>query len=181
MLLAERRRNNTEFRLERLRRAKTARHHLSEDSVPRALGRVASSLSDSGLTGGSSSLRLRPSEEGVTEGGGGERGGGAGQLRTGVKVKRGPDWKWSDQDGGEGSTGVVVSGSDRNADGWVRVQWSNGETNGYRWGVEKAFDLEMLEASPYAAALRLGSCRFLCAVPGASCAPQGVLCVAGCR
>jgi hypothetical protein len=48
------------------------------------------------------------------------------------QVKRGPDWKWSSQDGGEGSVGVVVSGTDKNSDGWVRVRWPNGETNGYR-------------------------------------------------
>ena len=28
-------------------------------------------------------------------------------LLEGVKVVRGPDWKWSDQDGGEGHIGVV--------------------------------------------------------------------------
>jgi len=58
-------------------------------------------------------------------------------LRKGARVKRGPDWKWGEQDGhGEG----VVVGSHR--DGWARVKWDrSGETDCYRVGHNGAHDL----------------------------------------
>jgi len=30
------------------------------------------------------------------------------QSLVGVRVVRGPDWKWGDQDGGEGNAGTVI-------------------------------------------------------------------------
>jgi hypothetical protein len=75
-------------------------------------------------------------------------------LKTGTRVKRGPDWKWHMQDGGPGKEGVVVCGNERNSDGWVRVKWDAGNINGYRWGAENAYDLELAETSPFSTAIR---------------------------
>ncbi|ELP92466.1 hypothetical protein EIN_523640 [Entamoeba invadens IP1] len=60
---------------------------------------------------------------------------------VGKVVKRGRDWKWENQDGGEGNTGIVIDVAD---DGWVEVKWKNGEIAQYRWGDEGKFDLEVV-------------------------------------
>lgn len=49
----------------------------------------------------------------------------------GKRVRRGPDWKWENQDGGAGGQGTVTS-NDTSSTGWVRVKWDNGNTNSYR-------------------------------------------------
>lgn len=66
----------------------------------------------------------------------------AGPLAVGDRVRRGPDWKWGDQDGGEGKVGTVVAAPD--AVTWARVRWDSGVTNTYRWGHEDAYDLEVM-------------------------------------
>lgn len=64
----------------------------------------------------------------------------AGPLRVGDRVRRGPDWRWRNQDGGpDGEGTVVVAGV---IDGWARVAWDAGGANNYRWNVDGAFDLE---------------------------------------
>ncbi|XP_013417658.1 uncharacterized protein LOC106178850 isoform X2 [Lingula anatina] len=61
----------------------------------------------------------------------------AGPLPVGSRVRRGPDWKWGNQDG-EG-LGTVVK--DDNV-GLLSVQWDhNDEVNIYRYGVEAAYDI----------------------------------------
>ncbi|CAD6199393.1 unnamed protein product [Caenorhabditis auriculariae] len=62
----------------------------------------------------------------------------------GMRVVRGKDWRWEDQDGGAGSQGRVVSGAEA---GWVDVLWDNGHTNSYRYGAEGHFDIENVNAS----------------------------------
>uniref|UniRef100_S4RTC7 RING-type E3 ubiquitin transferase n=1 Tax=Petromyzon marinus TaxID=7757 RepID=S4RTC7_PETMA len=63
-------------------------------------------------------------------------------------VIRGPDWKWGNQDGGEGGKGLVLtikgwdSTSQRNA---AQVRW-RGEINSYRLGASGKMDLQL--ASP---------------------------------
>ena len=53
-------------------------------------------------------------------------------LRVGDIVKRGPDWKWGDQDGGPGKNGQVTETVD--SDGWIEVKWiANGSRNKYRY------------------------------------------------
>jgi hypothetical protein len=48
-------------------------------------------------------------------------------LKKGDLVRRGPDWKWGDQDSsGEGS---VTEGAADRSDGWVEVCWKSGSTN----------------------------------------------------
>ena len=64
------------------------------------------------------------------------------EIKVGMRVKRGPDWKWGDQDGGAGGLGTVTAGPD--ADMWVDVKWDAGESNNYRWGAEGKYDLEIV-------------------------------------
>ena len=60
-------------------------------------------------------------------------------LKEGDKVERGPDWKWENQDGGEGNVGEVVGVKK----GWVMVRWKNDrKTYDYRWGAKSMFDLK---------------------------------------
>jgi hypothetical protein len=58
---------------------------------------------------------------------------------VGMRVMRGPDWKWGDQDGGMGSIGTVTD--KKSDDGWVSVKWDSNSTNNYRIGGEGKFDL----------------------------------------
>ena len=72
-------------------------------------------------------------------------------LPVGTRVKRGPDWKWDEQDGGAGELGTVVTAPTR--DEWARVEWDAGGANTYRWGHAGAYDLE-LAGVPVAASKR---------------------------
>ena len=56
-------------------------------------------------------------------------------------VVRGRDWKWGDQDGGNGNVGIV---RDTCEDGWVEVKWRNGKVGQYRWGNDNCFDLKVV-------------------------------------
>ena len=65
------------------------------------------------------------------------------KLSKGMKVRRGQDWKWEDQDGGRGKIGVVQG--DYCLRSWVVVKWESSQnTNQYRWGAQDAFDLEIV-------------------------------------
>ena len=66
-------------------------------------------------------------------------------LPVGTRVKRGPDWKWEDQDGGVGGLGTVVKAP--TAQDWARVEWDAGDANTYRWGHSGAFDLVVVAAA----------------------------------
>ncbi|XP_053406216.1 uncharacterized protein LOC128559112 [Mercenaria mercenaria] len=60
-------------------------------------------------------------------------------LHIGSLVARGRDWRWKDQDGGEGSVGVVLK-----VDGpVVHVIWPHGGQGNYRYGYNKKFDLAL--------------------------------------
>ncbi|KAK6175250.1 hypothetical protein SNE40_013753 [Patella caerulea] len=73
-------------------------------------------------------------------------------IFPGAIVKRGRDWKWGDQDGGDGKTGKVLSienndtgNSTRNR---IRVKWSPDSVNVYRLGAEGGkIDLQFVEES----------------------------------
>lgn len=54
----------------------------------------------------------------------------------GVRVCRGPDWKWGDQDS-DGLGTTVAAGKS----GWIGVRWDNGISNIYRVGIDGCFDL----------------------------------------
>ncbi|XP_012288301.1 E3 ubiquitin-protein ligase MIB2 [Orussus abietinus] len=77
-------------------------------------------------------------------------------LEVGLRVVRGQDWKWGNQDGGEGHAGTVIeigkppssgnSGTnanpvDKTPDKTVIVQWDYGSRSNYRIGYHGAFDL----------------------------------------
>lgn len=69
----------------------------------------------------------------------------------GTRVVRGPDWKWENQDGGEGSVGTVVQiGQDKKSPvtpQLVWVQWDVGNKANYRAGVNGKHDLRVLDST----------------------------------
>ncbi|XP_053431366.1 E3 ubiquitin-protein ligase MIB2 isoform X7 [Nycticebus coucang] len=66
-------------------------------------------------------------------------------VQVGMRVVRGVDWKWGQQDGGEGNVGTVVElgrhGSPSTPDRTVVVQWDQGTRTNYRAGYQGAHDL----------------------------------------
>ncbi|XP_073765700.1 E3 ubiquitin-protein ligase MIB2 isoform X3 [Danio rerio] len=68
-----------------------------------------------------------------------------GSMEVGMRVVRGADWKWANQDDGEGHVGTVVEigrqGSTTTPDKTVVVQWDSGTRTNYRSGYQGAFDL----------------------------------------
>ncbi|CAG0913605.1 unnamed protein product [Notodromas monacha] len=69
-------------------------------------------------------------------------------AEVGLRVVRGPDWKWGDQDGGEGCVGTVVeigrSGASSPSD-TVIVRWDGGTKTNYRVGYQDAYDLRVVD------------------------------------
>ncbi|XP_074607963.1 E3 ubiquitin-protein ligase MIB2-like isoform X1 [Acropora palmata] len=69
----------------------------------------------------------------------------------GMRVVRGPDWEWSNEDGGEGSVGTVVQIKSVTksfiTQSIVWVQWDSGEKEHYRAGVDGKYDLRILDSS----------------------------------
>ena len=73
------------------------------------------------------------------------------EVQVGLRVIRGPDWEWGDQDGGEGHVGTVVEvGEPPVGDGGraVIVQWDWGERSRYRCGAHGKYDLLILDSAP---------------------------------
>lgn len=69
------------------------------------------------------------------------------KLLQGMKVSRGNDWKWGDQDGGLGGVGTVMGWSDEvgASNNWAKIKWeSTNRQNNYRWGSEGAYDLQVV-------------------------------------
>lgn len=64
-------------------------------------------------------------------------------INIGVRVVRGPDWKWGKQDGGEGHVGTVRSFESHEE---VVVVWDNGTAANYR--CSGAYDLRVLDSGP---------------------------------
>ncbi|XP_077313721.1 E3 ubiquitin-protein ligase MIB2 isoform X2 [Lithobates pipiens] len=66
-------------------------------------------------------------------------------MQVGMRVVRGVDWKWVNQDNGEGSVGTVVEigrqGSPTTPDKTVVVQWDHGTRTNYRTGFQGSYDL----------------------------------------
>ena len=67
-------------------------------------------------------------------------------MKIGTRVRRGPDWKWTNQDGTPPGEGRVIG--ELGDDGWIRVQWDIGTTNSYRMGKEGKYDLKLSESPP---------------------------------
>lgn len=61
-------------------------------------------------------------------------------LGPGVRVKRGPDWKWGDQDG----NGLGTVTTEITSTSWISVKWDNGHTNSYRVGHQDKCDLSIV-------------------------------------
>ena len=73
---------------------------------------------------------------------------------SGDRVKRGPDWEWGNEDGGDDHgtvTGVASSAR------WCRVTWNNDNSNSYRVGRDGAHDLCLVSASGSAGNAPAGS------------------------
>ena len=64
----------------------------------------------------------------------------------GLRVVRGTDWEWGDQDGGEGFVGTVAGLEE--GGGGVIVQWDMGQRCRYRCGRDNKFDLRILDPGP---------------------------------
>jgi len=79
-------------------------------------------------------------------------GGGGGGVAVGLRVVRGVDWQWQDQDGGEGFVGTVVEvgghGNSKNPDNTAVVVWDTGVRANYRAGYEGKDDLRVLDSAP---------------------------------
>nr|KAG5706441.1 hypothetical protein BaRGS_032834 [Batillaria attramentaria] len=73
-------------------------------------------------------------------------------MEVGLRVVRGPDWKWGNQDGGEGFVGTVVEvgrpGSQTSPDKTVVVHWDSGARTNYRVGYQGAYDLRIYDNAP---------------------------------
>lgn len=76
----------------------------------------------------------------------------------GLRVVRGPNWKWGDQDGGEGSIGTVIAetlnklskletGIENETCEIINVMWDIGTFAEYRVGYNSAFDLRVIDQS----------------------------------
>ncbi len=69
----------------------------------------------------------------------------------GTRVVRGRDWKWKNQDGGEGCVGTVVQiGQDKKSpftEQLVWVQWDCGTKANYRAGVDGKHDLRVFDST----------------------------------
>lgn len=64
-------------------------------------------------------------------------------MKIGTRVRRGPDWKWGNQDGIPPGEGRVIG--ELGDDGWIRIQWATGTTNSYRMGKDGKYDLKLAE------------------------------------
>ena len=79
------------------------------------------------------------------------------EVQVGLRVVRGPNWRWGDQDGGEGHVGTVieVQRAGRRDDSEstktpcvVTVQWDCGNRCRYRCGIEDKYDLRVIDSAP---------------------------------
>lgn len=65
----------------------------------------------------------------------------------GLRVVRGPDWKWGDQDGGQGYAGTVIHTPESEIKEFglrtVTVVWDSGIKSQYRAGPKGAHDLRV--------------------------------------
>ena len=70
----------------------------------------------------------------------------AAAIEAGLRVVRGPNWKYQDHDGGEGYVGTVV-GIDTTQKK-AEVQWDVGTRGEYRIGCDDCYDLRILDNAP---------------------------------
>lgn len=65
-----------------------------------------------------------------------------------LRVVRGPNWTWGDQDGGEWHVGTVVETNQYKTSGSVLVQWDCGNRYRYRCGERGKYDLRVFDSAP---------------------------------
>ncbi|MFH1184510.1 MAG: hypothetical protein V1755_05665 [Chloroflexota bacterium] len=64
-------------------------------------------------------------------------------FRAGMKVVRGPDWCWEEQDGGAGKVGITRSDPYESFLGlWVGVDWPKNRGHSYQVGADNCFDIQ---------------------------------------
>ena len=72
-------------------------------------------------------------------------------MLVGLRVVRGRDWEWQDQDGGKGCVGTVFEiggrGGSKHPDDMVVVVWDNGARGSYRAGYKDKYDLRVLDSA----------------------------------
>uniref|UniRef100_A0A8W8LHZ3 MIB/HERC2 domain-containing protein n=1 Tax=Magallana gigas TaxID=29159 RepID=A0A8W8LHZ3_MAGGI len=64
------------------------------------------------------------------------------QIANGCLVRKGPDWRWGNQNGSEDSIGTVYRIIPT---GEVYVRWPNGNKSNYRFGYKDSYDLIMCD------------------------------------
>lgn len=75
-------------------------------------------------------------------------------ILPGMRVVRGPNWRWGGQDGGEGGVGTVVDVDVTNTEGFpdpqrvVVVQWDCGNRGNYRSAFDGQYDLLLWDNDP---------------------------------
>ena|SRR6218665_2076053 len=73
-------------------------------------------------------------------------------MDVGLRVVRGPGWKWQNEDGGEGHVGTVVEVIRTvNNNKWektVVIQWDSGSRTSYRLGHRNECELLVWDRSP---------------------------------
>ena len=70
------------------------------------------------------------------------------EAKVGLRVVRGPDWQWGDQDGGEGGVGTVTDLEGKAIGGRAVVLWDNGYRSKYRCGAEGKYELTVYDSGP---------------------------------
>ena len=73
-------------------------------------------------------------------------------VDPGMRVVRGPNWKWEEQDGGEGAIGTVVE--EQVPGQSVFIRWDTGVRANYRIGAEGCYDLRIFDNAPTGQATR---------------------------
>jgi len=72
-------------------------------------------------------------------------------MQLGLRVVRGPSWKWGEQDGGEGHVGSVVKPgmqiSNVVLNDTVFIRWDSGQLANYCVGSDGAYDLYQFDSS----------------------------------
>lgn len=70
-------------------------------------------------------------------------------IKCGLRVVRGVDWEWDDQDGGEGYVGTVTQvggqGNSKIPNETVAVVWDSGARGNYRTGYKGKYDLRVFD------------------------------------
>ncbi|XP_077535262.1 uncharacterized protein LOC144147089 [Haemaphysalis longicornis] len=84
-------------------------------------------------------------------------------ARLGQRVVRGPDWKWENQDGGDGHVGTVIAIEPSLEDhdtssSFVRVMWDIGQAGDYRASRNGPCDLRLYDSGPVGIAFPTVTC-----------------------